>query len=275
MHAGLASALPWVGVTLLVLIAGVFWLEWSGRREAPIAMPPAVRPPAAIVAASVAPSQTASTPAVTAAPVGNNVARIELETTAPGDDQGSGGLAAALAAPSKPSPSASAKLAEASSAIAPTAPVPVVAAADPALPTIARPPNRSAAKPANAPKARPSGAPTAAASKAQRSPFAAMESPRASGKANNTHANRDIDLLAALLSSGNVVAAGAPVARPRLSTKLSSLEASPSTRERLSLCEQLQGQEISACKARACSGKWGRDAACPAGSAPPTRKKSG
>lgn len=246
VRSGLAIALPWLGVAMLGLIAIVFWMEWSDTRKQPA--PSAVAAPAA--APVMKPVPTAAAPAAS--------------TSAPALASASGELEPRPVAKIE-SVSESPPAAEVATSLTPTK-------------TAAATPRSKPAKPAP---------PSTKAAAAQRSPFAAIENPdptvRKTRPAPSGTGNRDVDLLAALLSGGTAKppAASNPP-RSKFSTKLSNLEPNlstgkpeptPSTRERLSLCNLMASRDTAACRARVCKGLWGVDAACPAGSEPPVRGK--
>lgn len=247
----LTKSLPWLGMSMLLLITLAFWLEWRGDRK----------PEYDVAAQTVPPSVSSPVPAVA----------TTLPAAGPEESQPTPPQAATIEIEPPPE----------------TAPVPASAAPQPSVAAmLAQPVSKLPA-----PKAKADGktvgstvASKAAAGKTQRSPFAAMETPAPTVRskpvapANAT----DVDLLAALLTHGSTQALGSgrtaparPSARPKLSTRLSSLELQPSASGRLSLCKQMTAPELARCKARACAGLWGRDAACPAGSEPPVRATAG
>ena len=224
--------LPLLGLAMLILIAAAFWSEWRQQAAVRVSVDGAIPMPIQGNPQTM-PAATASRPAPEPAAA---AATIELE---------------------QPSPAA--------------APSPGLAGLLEAAPAQAA---TTAAK----------AAPRQPPPKVQRSPFTAIEKPVAASKPPKpvsppaTRSATDVDLLAALLTHGGTQAASAnspklakPSARPKLSTTLSRLEPQPSTRERLSLCQQMPVTEMSRCRARVCAGLWGRDSACPAGDEPPAR----
>lgn len=255
----LAQGLPWIGLAMLLLIAVAFWLEWQREppssptivaTPSPAAPPPAVSAPiqAAAVASATAEGDATQPPASEAATIELIPERSPETAQAPQSTQPS--IAALLAhTPAKspePKPRAEARPGIATSTIAPS----------------------TTAKNAR---------------KQQSSPFASIQGPvPAMPKRVVPASGTDVDLLAALLTHGGTQATSAggsqsskPSARPKLSTRLSSLTPQPSTRERLSQCKLLSAQDSARCKARVCAGLWGLDAGCPAGSEPPQRAGAG
>lgn len=224
--------LPLLGLAMLVLIAAAFWSEWRQQAAVTASVDGAIPMPIQ--------GRPQTMPAATAARAASEpaaaAATIELEPPSPAAAP-SPGLAGLLEA-------------------APTQAATTTAKAAPRQPPL----------------------------KPQRSPFTAIEKPVAVSKPPKpvsppaTSNATDVDLLAALLTHGGTQAASVnapkltkPSARPKLSTTLSRLEPQPSTRERLSLCQQMAVTEMSRCRARVCAGLWGRDSACPAGDEPPAR----
>lgn len=228
----LHRSLPLLGLAMLVVIAAAFWSEWRQQAAGAASVESAAPVPVQGNPQTMpAPSAAHPAPEPTTA-----AATIELETPPP------------AGAPS------------------------------PGLASLLEP------APANAATTAAKASPRPAPPKAQRSPFTAIEKPVAASKPPKpvsppaTSSATDIDLLAALLTHGGTPAANAnspklakPSARPKLSTTLSRLEPQPSTRERLSQCQQMAVTEMSRCRARVCAGLWGRDSACPAGDEPPAR----